>query len=521
MVLTPVKAAIIAAVVNFAGGLMFGFNAGAIPIFLQYYTYTTNCTRYDGEPACDAISGCTWLPPAANNWSGNVSYSPCAFNDRVAPVLRAPCASFNTTDSCKAQSGCFYDTDAGMCQHYAGWTALEQGLVASMLVIGAMIGSPVASPILHKLGRKKTIIACGLVGIFGAVLQTVAWQKDLYALLLVSRCVIGAAVGVGSVASPMYCGELTTRSWQNVSGVFFQISICFGSFVSGIVGVIISPVNDTTDDNHLVARFHLVNAISLLVGLAYLVVGAVSPEPTPELRLSLQAAEDEEKGLLNDEAAMTKELVDEAHDDPATAPKERSLLRAVFVGLALSGVLQLTGINAIMNYAPHLTSRAGMLPFTGNCLIMTWNFIFTIVSIPLARKFEARKMFITAAVIASCACLITGIPAYPGLIANEATQHACVWIGLLLFVAIFEIGVGPPFYPLAQSVFPAKHRSVGCSMCIMTQFTLNCVISFGFPVFVQALSGGASGNQNKGQALIFIIFGSIGLVLAGALAKFM
>jgi hypothetical protein len=40
-------------------------------------------------------------------------------------------------------------------------------------------------------------------------------------------------------------------------------------------------------------------------------------------------------------------------------------------------------------------------------------------------------------------------------------------------------------------------------------------------VFVQALSGGASGNQNKGQALIFIIFGSIGLVLAGALAKFM
>jgi hypothetical protein len=89
---------------------------------------------------------------------------------------------------------------------------------------------------------------------------------------------------------------------------------------------------------------------------------------------------------------------------------------------------------------------------------------------------------------------------------------------LLAFVAAFECGIGPCFYVLAQDTFPARVRSVGCSFTVWIQFAFNVVINWGYPVAQTALSGGPSGDQDKGMAVCFLIFAGIGFVTALFLA---
>jgi sugar porter (SP) family MFS transporter len=534
------RAALYAWLITIGGGFMFGYATGYVPVCLQYYTYLNNCTRYVQEPACAAVSGCSWAPPV-NRTALNQTNPPrsnqskCLFDDRAAV---APCTFYSTygRDTCDDQSGCYWDADANLCEHSTGWDAVQQGLIATTMIIGAMFGSIAAGQIINRVGRRRSVMFAGLVGVIGGIMQTVAWQKDAYGTLLASRIILGLSIGLGSVVSPLYCSEVAPRHLANVLGVFFQISITFGIVIAAIIGVLSSPANDTTENDHLVTRFHAMNAVGIFSSVAYIAQGFFVPEPTPELRETIDRASAAVTGTDYSAANLIKADDEEDRhvqqtgadghagypgESAAAVSKCRLLIRPLAVGVAMSCALQLTGINAIMNYAPKMTQRAGMNPLVGNVLIMIWNFLFTIVSIPLAKKFEPRKTFIISTFVASLACLLTGIPTYPGVIDNEAAQHACIWIGLLLFVAVFEIGVGPPFYPISTAVFPAEYRNFGVSFCLMAQFALNCVINFGFPVGVEGLSGGESGNQNKGQALMFIIFGCIGIAVVIFLAKFM
>jgi sugar porter (SP) family MFS transporter len=507
MQITARKAAILAALVNFIGGYLFGVGIGYVPVAIQYHTYQTNCSRYEAEPACAAITGCVYEPTAG-----------CLFSDRQG--CNAPQWITNKSHCNFLSGSCFWDSDSGTCQHTTGWTALQQGVLASMMIIGATVGSPLANLVLARIGRTKTIVFAGGIAAVGAVLQGIGWQDDIFGLLVASRFVIGFGIGVAAVVCPLYCGEIAPVRLRNPIACIFQSSITFGIVCIALLGVIISPANATEKDEHLLEKFHLLNVYAGVAAVLVMVVGVVAPEPTAALIASINEQDIETReGLIAEEQPASEAGINV--DGEAKAHAGQSLVMPIVIGTAMAGVLQFTGINAIMNYAPHMTARAGMVPLTGNLLIMIWNFLFTIVSIPLARKFAHRKMFIVATVVASLACLVTGIPTYPGVIENESAQHACIWIGLLLFVAVFEIGIGPPFYPLGAAVFPSSHRSFGMSFCVMAQFFFNVIVNFGFPIAVEALSGGASGDQNKGQALVFIIFGSIGLLLWLFLAKYL
>ena len=132
---------------------------------------------------------------------------------------------------------------------------------------------------------------------------------------------------------------------------------------------------------------------------------------------------------------------------------------AVIIGSsALSIGQQFTGINAIMNYAPQITKAAGMSPMLGNFAVMLWNFVTTLVSIPLAQRFSRRQMYLTGLAVASLSCLLTGIPTFPSLHVAPGVRHALSGVGIAIFIMAFEIALGPLFYVLATELFPSHFR---------------------------------------------------------------
>ena len=186
------------------------------------------------------------------------------------------------------------------------------------------------------------------------------------------------------------------------------------------------------------------------------------------------------------------------------------MILPLFTAFILCLAQQLTGINAIMNYAPTITTSMGLSALLGNFVIMIWNFVTTLISIPASKYFSLRQMFITGVLIASSAMLIAGVPMYPGVYSNDTGREGFAGLGIFLFILAFEVGMGPAFYVLSQALFPTSFRPKGSAFTMAVQYLFNVVINVFFPIAVESFSGGPSGNQDKGMAIVFFFFAGCG-----------
>ncbi|KAG5490790.1 hypothetical protein JKF63_00912 [Porcisia hertigi] len=182
-------------------------------------------------------------------------------------------------------------------------------------------------------------------------------------------------------------------------------------------------------------------------------------------------------------------------------------------GCVMAGTLQLTGINAVMNYAPTIMGSLGLAPLVGNFVVMVWNFVTTFVSIPLSYVFTMRQLFLFGSIFTSCMCLfMCGIPVYPGVTSKLEVKNGVAITGILLFILGFEVCVGPCYFVLTQDMFPPSFRPRGASFTQVMQFIFNLIINVCYPIATERISGGSSGNQDKGQAVAFIFFGGLGII---------
>jgi sugar porter (SP) family MFS transporter len=381
-----------------------------------------------------------------------------------------------------------------------------------------MIGSPATSYILDRVGRKMTMHIVVVVALVASVLLTIGWSAaENLPVLIVGRIVVGIAGGIASVASPMYVGEMAPERHSTAIGVMFQIGCTFGIVVAAFVGLMLDPRTDTVDDAHVQARFQVMNALSFLIALALVPVAVAMPESTTWLRRA-GADDDDDASIHPGECSrvisttslqLPGAVAAAAATAAADGPWYDGMLLPIAVAAVLAAAQQMTGINAIMTFAPEITGRVGFHPLLGNFVIMVWNFVTSFGSIPLNRRLPARVAFIWCTGIASAACFLTGIPTFPGVV-DESAKQVLAGLGILLFVAFFEFAIGPSFYILAQDIFPEAKRSVGCGIANAWLWFFNLIINFGFPVAMTGMSGGPSGDQDQGMALCFMLFGVFG-----------
>src|SRR2546428_6621873 len=83
--------------------------------------------------------------------------------------------------------------------------AAAQGLVVGIVTLGALAGALLGGVAADAVGRRPTNIAGGATFIIGSLVSAAA--PDV-ATLIVGRFVIGVAIGLSSVAAPLYIAEL-------------------------------------------------------------------------------------------------------------------------------------------------------------------------------------------------------------------------------------------------------------------------------------------------------------------------
>jgi len=188
-----------------------------------------------------------------------------------------------------------------------------------------------------------------------------------------------------------------------------------------------------------------------------------------------------------------------------------SNLKWVAIAVILPAANQLTGINAVIFYAPKIFASAGV---EGNPLLLTfalvgtWNFLSVFISLLLVDRLGRRPLMLFALAFMATAALLFSLASWEGLHIAEAYAQPLKIVAVLSFVLAFEIGPGPLFFVMATEAFPKHISKTGLSFTNGLVWIFNLLISFGFPILKNDNAAGVSGTF-----LIFAVAGYVSCAL--------
>jgi MFS family permease len=102
-------------------------------------------------------------------------------------------------------------------------------IITTSGLVGAVIGAMFSGRITDNIGRKKVILAAGIIFIIGAL-----WSgaSSSAVMLMFARFFIGIAIGVSSFAAPLYIAEISPTKSRGTLVSMFQLLITIGIMVS-------------------------------------------------------------------------------------------------------------------------------------------------------------------------------------------------------------------------------------------------------------------------------------------------
>lgn len=104
-------------------------------------------------------------------------------------------------------------------------SAMMHGLAMGSALWGMVLGSLVGAWPTDRLGRKRTLLLIGVLFLVGSVWSALA--GDVYSIMI-ARFLGGIAIGVSTVAAPLYISEIAPPERRGRLAGLFQFNIVLG-----------------------------------------------------------------------------------------------------------------------------------------------------------------------------------------------------------------------------------------------------------------------------------------------------
>lgn len=363
----------------------------------------------------------------------------------------------------------------------------DEGIVVSVMLIGALIGALMAGYLADRVGRRKTLLILAFLFIAGALL--IAFSK-VYVQLLAGRIVSGIAVGIVSVVTPLYLAEIAPPHLRGRCVSLFQFCISLGIVLAFSMAFLFSEGQNWEMLFFIGACFAFLQLLTILF----------IPE-TPYWMLS--------RGK-NDLAIRTlrrlrKDLlwkieIEEIHKRKTEKHlKDKKQLADFFkphmpyilmVGFLPSIFQQITGVNAVVYYTPKIFQIAGSISAT-NSIIATFsvgiiNCVATFFPIWMLDKIGRRQLLL----IGSLGMAISlGILSF-GFFSQSSAMDVLTLISLMAYMASFTISLGPVTWVILSEIFPLKIRGRAIAYAMGLNWLANFAVSMVFPDMIAKWGGG-------------------------------
>ncbi|MBU6426349.1 MAG: sugar porter family MFS transporter, partial [Rhodospirillales bacterium] len=249
-----------------------------------------------------------------------------------------------------------------------------QGLVVAVTLAGAAIGAAIIGPIADRFGRRIVLLAIALVFVGGALLCASAWSFEV---LVTGRFVLGLAIGVASMLTPLYLSEIADASRRGGIVTLNQLFITLGLFLSFLVDFALAYFGQGSGHGGSLTWRLMLGAAA--VPGALLFAGMLVLPESPRWLLGRGKADAAEAALRRLRPGMdpAREF-DEIRQDISKTDHADGGWGAVFsarvrmplvVGVGLAIFQQITGINTVIYFAPTVFTDSGIATATGAILV--------------------------------------------------------------------------------------------------------------------------------------------------------
>jgi MFS transporter, SP family, galactose:H+ symporter len=348
--------------------------------------------------------------------------------------------------------------------------------VASVLV-GCTVGAAVAGYLADRFGRKPVLIVNAVCfGVFAAM----TGFADSLTFFVVARFLVGLAVGVASMVTPLYIAEIASPKTRGALVTLNQLAIVVGVVTAYCVDYYFSASGNWR------AMFlsAIIPSVTLLCALIFLPESprwlAAHDAADEAYRILCQLSDPDEAGKY---LAELKDVIatDRLSFQDLFAPRFKSSL---IIGLGLAVFQQITGVNTITYYTPIILELGGFRS-ASNAILATVlvggvDLIFTIVSLFLVDRIGRRPLLLWG-----IALMVISLGALGYFFGATHVSPVLILISVLVYLASFCIGLGPIFWLLISEIYPTMIRGQAMSVATVTIWIFDLLITITFLSLVQ------------------------------------
>ena len=353
-----------------------------------------------------------------------------------------------------------------------------EGFATGSLALGAIVGCIAAGKIADKKGRKPGLLIAASVFCISSLFMAFSPNRDLF---IASRFAAGIGVGMASMLSPLYIGEIAPAHYRGRMVAINQLTIVLGILITNIVNY--SLRNEGDDAWRWMFGLGAIPSLLFFIGVLWL----------PESPRWLSQMNKLEKAKIILEriggTGFSNTTINEIQRSFQTVNKvkfssvfEKKILPAVLIGIGLAVFQQFCGINVVFNYTSTIFKSIGASKddqLLQTVFIGSVNLLFTLLAMALVDKIGRKPLMLLGA--GGLTILYLFISYLLG-----AKSASVSWF-LLTAIGIYALTLAPVTWVLISEIFPNKVRGTATSIAVLSLWAAYFILTFTFPALYSKL----------------------------------
>ena len=365
------------------------------------------------------------------------------------------------------------------------------GFTVASALIGTIVGSLVVGRPADTFGRRRVLFTIALLYFVSAIGSALAWDWGSF---LVFRFVGGVGVGGASVVSPMYIAEISPARLRGRLVAVTQFNIVLGMLFAFF-------------SNYLVAQLDLgavewrwMFGIEALPAAAFFLLLFLTPasprwlvaQGRPDDARAVLKSMGTDASAVEEQVAQIETSLDLEHHSLKEPFFQAAYRGPILLAVAIAVFNQLSGINAILYYAPHIFRMAGAgqdSALLQSVIVGGINLVLTMAAMLVIDRFGRRKLMIVGSVGYIVSLATTAWAFYRYGDNFDETGSLVVLVSLLVFIGSHAFGQGAVIWVFLSEIFPNRIRARGQALGSFTHWFMAAAISWTFPIFAEASGG--------------------------------
>ena len=360
-------------------------------------------------------------------------------------------------------------------------SSLQEGWAVSVVLIGCMFGAGLAGPLSDRVGRRRFMLISAVLFLVSAVGCAVPRTITEF---VVFRFVGGLGIGSAAVLSPLYIAEIAPAKARGALVSVNQMAIVTGILLAYFVNWVFAASGP--------ANWRYMYGMGAVPSVLFFLLLLRVPE-SPRWLVKMGRAE--EAGRVLTRASTAEEAAREIRDIQETLAMEKGSIGELFgpkfrrplvIAVVLAVFQQITGINAILYYAPRIFESAGfgrMSAIGQSAIVGLVNMLFTIVAIVFADRVGRRPLLIAAAGGMGASLVLLG-----AAFKYQFLPPSALLFVILLYIAFFASAMGPLVWVVMAEIFPIRMRGAAMGLATLLLWFADFVVTLTFPVISDTFS---------------------------------